>query len=183
MNKTQFNREAARIISDTKSGLNGMDDRQVRIKAIKDLTETYTAANGKRPDNDILERLTDCILHEELTDPDVYKIAHNEYPFMSEHQFDLRRGRELNEGLVENHGTDGKNHAKPTRRKRTKKENLLSDKNARIRNKEIARKYREFTGEQPVVSITTMTTAEIEAYLDVKYTIYQRQFAKGHAKT
>jgi hypothetical protein len=182
MNKTQFNNEAERIINDTRAGTNGMDDRQVRIEAVKKLTETYAAANGKRPDQAIVERLTDVILYEELTDDDRMKVRNNEYPFLSERQFERRRSEEVGLKVAEEIGTDGKTHKAPKRRKRTDRENRLVNLKARSRNREIAKKYREFTETQPVVTKTMMTPEEIEAYLSVKYTEYQRMYAKGHGK-
>jgi hypothetical protein len=190
MNKTQFNIEAERIINETRSGLNGMSDRQVRITAIKNLTEAYTAANGERPASETLERLTDAILHEELTDNNEHKVAHTEYPFLSDTQIARRQeGKhrrktdnpkfEVPLMVAENIGQDGKDYRYPTRKKRGKNDALLRDKNAQIRNKEIALRYREFTGEQEVITKATMSPDEIEAYLGVKYTEYQRKFARG----
>jgi hypothetical protein len=191
MNKAHFNEKANELISAVRGGnqyrsLGGiqldMTDRQIRIAAIKELTEFYTDVNGKRPDQTVLERLTDVILYEELTDPHPDKMAREEYPFMSEHQFEERYSKELPDSSYESHGTDGKSYRQPNRRKRTDKENRLINLKARARNKEIAKRYNEFIGTQPVKHLAKMSREEIDAYLNVKYTEYQRRFAKGHDK-
>ena len=127
-------------------------DRNERIRDIDDLINEYVYAVGSAPDPIQLERLANYILREELTDPNPYKVSHNEYPVMSEWQLEKRKGREYSLKLAEEVGTDGKNYAPPKRRKRTAKENWLIDKRAQSRNKERRRKYREFTKPGEVIT-------------------------------
>jgi hypothetical protein len=125
--------------------------REVRMVKIEELTEKYFAEYGEMPDAIALERLADLCLYEELTDPDIHKVAHNEYPFLSEHQFDRRESRESSVGdAIDNSSADGRNHLKPTKRTRTDYENHFIDRRAKIRNTERKRRYNEFTKVQPV---------------------------------
>lgn len=126
--------------------------REVRLIKIEELTERYYADRGEIPDGLALERLADLCLYEELTDPNIHKVAHNEYPFLSEHQFDRRDNRESVVGeAIDNSAADGRKHTKPTRRTRSEYENKLVDKKAKIRNKERKKQYAEFTKVQPVI--------------------------------
>jgi hypothetical protein len=125
--------------------------RALRIVRIEELTEGYYAKAGEIPDNVALERLSDLILYEELTDPNIHKVAHTEYPFLSEHQFDRRDSRESAVGdAIDNSANDGRRHTKPTRRSRSDYENNFIDKKAKVRNKERRKTYQEFTKVQPV---------------------------------
>jgi hypothetical protein len=126
--------------------------REFRLVKINDLIEAYFAERGEMPDTVALERLSDLVLFEELTDSNVHKVAHNEYPFLSEHQFDRRDNRESSVGdAIDNSASDGRAHNKPTRRTRSDYENRFIDKKAKIRNKERKQKYNEFTKVQPVI--------------------------------
>lgn len=126
--------------------------REVRLVKIEELTERYFAETGGMPDGLALERLADLCLYEELTDPNIHKVAHTEYPFLSEHQFDRRDSRESSVGeAIDNSAADGRKHYPPTRRTRSDYENKLVDKKAKIRNKERKKKYAEFTKVQPVI--------------------------------
>jgi hypothetical protein len=127
--------------------------REVRLVKIEQLTEGYYAKTGEMPDGVALERLADLCLYEELTDPNIHKVAHNEYPFLSEHQFDRRDNRESAVGdALDNSASDGRRHTKPTRRSRSDYENRLVDKKAKIRNKERKKVYNEFTKVHPVIT-------------------------------
>lgn len=126
--------------------------RELRIEKIEQLTEDYYRLAGEMPDVVALERLSDLILHEELTDPSPDKLTNEEYPFMSEHQFDRRDRRESSVGeAIDNSSADGRNHLKPTKRSRTDYENRTVDRKAKIRNKERKKAYNDFTKVQPVV--------------------------------
>jgi len=94
-------------------------ERNKRIASIAVLIECYVSLTGNTPDSSQLNRLSNYILKEELSDPNVYKIAHNEYPFLSEWQMKLRHDRETGLKAVEETGADGLNYRKPTRRRRS----------------------------------------------------------------
>jgi hypothetical protein len=126
--------------------------RELRIVKIEALTEAYFAEHGEMPDGVALERLADLVLYEELTDPNIHKVAHNEYPFLSEYQFDRRDSRESSVGdAIDNTASDGRKHSRPTRRNRSDYENKFVDRKAQIRNKERKAKYEAFTKVQPVI--------------------------------
>lgn len=120
-------------------------DRTERMAAVQELIDAYIDSVGKRPDGAELERLTDYILREELTDPHPDKVTRNEYPFMSDWQLDLRRDREYSLDLAENHGIDGKDYRQPTRRRRTAKEERFIDKVAQLKNKRRNAQYKQDT--------------------------------------
>jgi hypothetical protein len=127
--------------------------REARLLKIEQLTEDYFAKTREMPDAITLERLADLCLYEELTDPNPDKITDEEYPFMSEHQFDRRDKRESSVGdALDNSAADGRKHFKPARRQRTDYENRFVDKKAKIRNKERKKQYNEFTKVQPVLT-------------------------------
>ena len=126
--------------------------REVRLVKIEQLTEDYFANTGEMPDAVTLERLSDLCLYEELTDTDRMKVRNNEYPFLSEHQFEERRSAEVSFKVAEEQGVDGRNYKPPGRRERTKREQKFLDKNARIRNKERKKTYSDFTKVQPVIT-------------------------------
>jgi hypothetical protein len=133
-----------------------------RLKQIELMTEAYFLDTGEMPDSTALQRLSDLCLYEELTDTDEHKIAHNEYPIMSETQIARRQeGKhsrnednpkiEVPLGIAENYGTDGRMHDYPYRRQRSERENKFIDAEARERNKHRNETYKEFTKVQPVV--------------------------------
>lgn len=135
----------------------------MRLKQIELMTEAYFLDTGEMPDGTALQRLADLCLYEELTDPNEHKIAHNEYPIMSETQIARRQeGKhsrnednpkiEVPLGIAENYGTDGRMYDFPTRRQRSERENRFVDEEARRRNKERNQRYVEFTKVQPVIS-------------------------------
>lgn len=133
------------------------------VKAHADVNQAvidaWTAAGAKneRPspislDTALIERLTDAILDEEITDPNPYKVAHEEYPFFSDRQLELRRDRETGLKSAEETGTDGRNYRLPVRRRRSNYENNSVDKNAKIRNAERAASYKREITAGPVVT-------------------------------
>lgn len=127
--------------------------REFRIEKINQLTEDYFRLAGEMPDEVALERLTDLILYEELTDPNIHKVLQTEYPFLSERQFERRDNREIVAGEnIENNATDGRDYTKQVRRKRSGYENRLVDKKARSENMERRLKYNAFiAGKTPGV--------------------------------
>ncbi|MNV56442.1 hypothetical protein D3C71_1487260 [compost metagenome] len=151
--RTHFKAEGAPPIPFTYNGVTyDIRDRETRMLVVAAIQDAYyrehgefnqrildvwyeKGAKGERPspvkaDSALMDRLTDAVLHEEITDPNPHKIAHTEYPFMSERQLDLRRDREASEGAALTHGADGKNHREPSKRKRTGYENYYVEKNA-----------------------------------------------------
>lgn len=163
--KTQFNEEVTSIIAAN------IADRMERMAAVQALIDRYIAAQGITPDAAQLERLTDYILREELTDPDAHKSAHNEYPILSEIQMERRRfgargnedtnmrgevalniGDDIDDSASRHHSgvgsqlaTDGKTHRYPIRRTRSKQEQIFVDENTKIRNKRRAEQYKKDT--------------------------------------
>lgn len=125
--KTAFERAATCLIDGK------IEDRSERISAVEALINEYVDAVGERPDSRVLSLLTDEILREELTDDNPYKVAHNEYPFLSETQYRRRTegkferrtdasgnlrpmNREVPLNLAMNVGADGRDYRVPTRR-------------------------------------------------------------------
>lgn len=127
-------------------------DRNERMKAIEALTEAYVDDVGVRPDTTQLERLTDYILREELTDTHPDKVTNTEYPFMSEWQLDLRRDKETGLKAAEETGTDGQDYRVPKRRRRTGYENWRVDRDARSHNVKRAAQYKHDTAAGALVT-------------------------------
>src|SRR5690606_20937468 len=61
--------------------------RKRRMTEVERLTDEYIASTGRVPDGALLERMANVILHEELTDNDEHKIAHKEYPILSDSMY------------------------------------------------------------------------------------------------
>jgi hypothetical protein len=130
----------------------GVLSRERRFEYIEAITEEYFRLTGEMPDATALERLADLCLYEELTDSDRMKVRNNEYPILSEYQFDRRDNVVSTVGDdIENSPSDGRKHLKPTRRTRSDYENKFVNKKAKIRNKERKQAYTEFTKVQPVI--------------------------------
>jgi hypothetical protein len=147
--KTKLHEAITQLQADTKRG---ELPREVRIVKINTLIEDYFGKTGEMPDAVALERLADLILYEELTDSDRMKVRNNEYPILSEYQFDRRDNVVSTVGDdIENSPSDGRKHLKPTRRTRSDYENKFVNKKAKIRNKERKQAYTEFTKVQPVI--------------------------------
>ncbi|TPG73318.1 hypothetical protein EEL32_10325 [Brevibacillus laterosporus] len=132
-------------------GLTQME-RTERITAIETYIDDVIERTGEHPSPAELDRLADAILHEELTDDDEHKMARDEYPILSATQYARRTqgkhkrrgsgmGGETSLKVVEETGTDGRSHRKPSRRRRSPYEMQFVDANAKIRNKERLRRY------------------------------------------
>lgn len=89
--------------------------REERLKITDDLVETYVSHTGEVPDNQALSSLSDIILRDELSDMDRDKITNNEYPFLSERQYERKVKGESPIEHARNFGTDGKNYSMPIR--------------------------------------------------------------------
>ncbi|WP_434750236.1 hypothetical protein [Paenibacillus amylolyticus] len=122
-----------------------IEDRGERMAAVEALTDSYIDANGERPDVDALERLTNLILREELTDMHPDKMTREEYPIMSLHQEDRRRSNEYEDVLADAYDVAGVNRAKPERRHRTSSDNTFVEKLARKKNRERKAQYKRDT--------------------------------------
>lgn len=79
--------------------------RNSRMTFAEELTNAYINYHGYWPPSSVLDRLATLILQDEITDSDVYKVAHNESPILSYTQIDRREKRERKAGVVE-YGND-----------------------------------------------------------------------------
>lgn len=131
-------------------------DRGERMAAVHALTEAYIDSVGVAPDSAELERLTDYILREELTDKRRNKVQDEEYPFLSESQLGRRRDHEYSLSLAETYDLAGVNRAKPERRHRTAREERFIDRAARRKNRARMAQYRRDTSPGPVVEGASM---------------------------
>jgi len=86
-----------------------------RIERVEVLTESYFDRVGMHADGPVLERLASLILYDEITDPDVHKVSHNEAPILSERQQFRRQRSEVNDAWLEYQGIDGKDYRIKTR--------------------------------------------------------------------
>lgn len=144
--KENFNDAVTELIA------SGIEDRTQRMTAIEKLTSTYYDQTGECPDAYELERLTDYILREELTDMHPDKVTNTEYPFFSASQLALRLERETSEKAAEEYGADRKNYGEPTRRRRSRYEMWHVDHYAKGRNKQRAEQYARDTAPSPIIT-------------------------------
>ncbi len=124
-------------------------DRDYRKQQIDALIEDHFTGTGAMPDDTQIERLTDALLCEELTDSTPYKIANTEYPIMNERMFDERAAKNA-AATAAVHEQERKMTG--SRRQRSPYENALSDRKAKARNKERRKRYNDFiSGKTPGV--------------------------------
>ncbi|GAK03273.1 hypothetical protein JCM19037_1581 [Geomicrobium sp. JCM 19037] len=97
-----------------------------------------------------MDTLNSYILREELRYSHADKMTFLETPFHSESQTLRRAKKELPLEMAKDYATDGRQHRKPVRRKRSYYEEWYVNKHARAENAERQRKYNEFTKIQPV---------------------------------
>jgi hypothetical protein len=69
-----------------------------RFGLLERLTEWYYEKTGEMPDGIALERMSDLCLYEDLNNPSLTKMQDEEYPIMSERQFDRRQSAEIATG-------------------------------------------------------------------------------------
>lgn len=147
--KALFNERINDMYAKTKRG---ELPRELRMREIEVLTDWYVEESGERPECAALDKLADLVLYEDLFNPSLTKMKDEEYPIMSERQYDRRQKGELATGeAMEMNAADGKTHTKPNRRNRSSYENKLIDKKVRSRNRERKRMYAEFVRVQPVI--------------------------------
>jgi hypothetical protein len=150
--KTEFHDAVTELITQD------IVDRAERMAAIHTLTDAYFDSIGSFPDAAEVERLTDHILREELTDRHPDKVTREEYPFFSAWQLELRRDKETSDTAAEFHGQDGRDHRAPTKRKRTAYERWKVDAGAKIRNQARAARYKCDTAPGRVVAYNLRET-------------------------
>lgn len=66
-----------------------------RNKIVEEVCERYVAIYDKKPDMYLLTKLADLILHDDLTNPNVYKVQQEEYSFHSDTQRRRRNRKEF----------------------------------------------------------------------------------------
>lgn len=161
--KNELSRYTDELHSKVKGGKLGIPEA-VRIS--QELTDAYVKQVGEVPDNAALERLSTILLHEELTDPNVYKMTNVEYPILSEQQEARRKERRHSQAgaiggevpltWADEVGSDGIDNRPKTRDNNRRLRDALrlnpSRKYALVRNRERRKAYREFTKQQPVIS-------------------------------
>ncbi|PFE80053.1 hypothetical protein CN333_00220 [Bacillus thuringiensis] len=149
--KTQFETYVNTLITTHReSDSDEISNRDVRAKEIKSLTDAYVGMVGERPESKQLERLADLLLYEDLSNTHPDKMTLAEYPIMSDHQLSRRQSGEVSMKVAEEYGVDRRNYKPPVRRKRTRKETWQIDRDAKSRNEERRKVYREFTRVQAV---------------------------------
>lgn len=94
MTNDKFRLEANKLIR------KGIADRAERMAAVSALIDIYVEKSGDSPDSSITDKLTDYLLHEELTDFDPNKVSRDSYPVFSENQKRLRSQREVSLSYV-----------------------------------------------------------------------------------
>lgn len=135
-----------------------ISDRVARLERITALTDAYMDATGKEPEPIAIERLTDLVLYEELTDTNKNKMK-SEYPIMSERMETTRKNGERSGKLAEEYDQNGRNRAEPKRRSLSTYESIFVDARAKSLNKQRRKRYNDFingrTDGQFTVNIAT----------------------------
>ncbi|MCY7439421.1 hypothetical protein QPL77_14540 [Bacillus pumilus] len=137
MTKEELHEAITALYERTKAGTL---ERKERIVEINDLLESY---DGTPPTN-ALERISDLILYEELSDTRRNKMTAEEYPIMSERMEKTRKTGEASDKMAEEYDITGANYAVPKRRTRSPYDNLFTDRHAKSRNKSARKRYNAF---------------------------------------
>lgn len=147
--------EADYIIEQTKKGELSREDRIDRLTYLcEDLALTAAEYSNKDAIYALIERLSNAVLHEELTDPTPWKSQHSEYPVYSENMLDKKSQKNVPQELSAEYGTDRKNYGRPVRRKRTKSELAFADRVVKSRERARKASYRAFVkGEEVPVRL------------------------------
>jgi hypothetical protein len=159
--KSAFSAAVSELVNGVRAGL--FPDRTERSRAINALIDEYIASTGERPDSAELERLTNAVLHEELTDKSPDKMSREEYPIMSETQLARRvagvhqkkgtvQKGESSINLASDFATDGNEYRVPKRRKRTVDEQIWMNQNVKSRNKARREKYAKWSKPSRTIS-------------------------------
>ncbi|MBQ4817656.1 hypothetical protein IHP72_15485 [Bacillus pumilus] len=142
MTKEELHEAITALYERTKAGA---IEREERIGEIEALLATY---DGTPPAN-ALERLSDLILYEELSDTRRNKMTAEEYPIMSENQENRRKddrhvrkrpegaGREVPLSDASSVDIGGRSYKRPVRK-------IWSNKDVKSRNRKLRRRYNEF---------------------------------------
>lgn len=109
MTNEELNERINELWAQTKAG---KLPRQARFAAIEQLTEEYIAANGRRPDPAMLDRLATLCLYEEVTDHHPDKMTRDEYPIMSDTQEEERHSDEVLTEFTDEDDDTNDNHAR-----------------------------------------------------------------------
>ena len=95
--------EANDIIEQTKKGELDREPRLARLTELcDDLALTAEEYRNKDAIYALIERLTNALLHEELTDPTPWKSQQSEYPVYSENMLDKRSEKKSRKNWLQN---------------------------------------------------------------------------------
>ncbi|WP_113755027.1 hypothetical protein [Bacillus pumilus] len=142
MTKEELHEAITDLYERTKAGAL---EREERIAEIDGLLAAY---DGTPPKN-ALERLSDLILYEELSDARRNKMSAAEYPIMSENQENRRKdgrhvrkrpegsGREVSLREASSVDIGGRNYRRPVRK-------IWSNKDVKSRNRKLRKRYNAF---------------------------------------
>jgi hypothetical protein len=151
------------IIRRTRAGILGRSNRIAEIDA---LASAFYVGTGDRIPEGELARLTDAILDEELRDRRPDKVTLEEYPILSESQFDERRRKEIPLKVAEDVGTDGRNYRVPVKRKRSGYERWKIDEDARVKNRRRNAQYKRDTSLGAISSVLSQEWTESSRILE-----------------
>jgi len=104
-------------------------DKDERIRRVNELIEEYIEKTGEIPRQYQIMRLTNFILKDDLAEKGGgHKVKNNEYPILGKKAIQRRHHLETSLNTYEDViGSDGKSKKPPTRRERTKYENMVVD--------------------------------------------------------
>lgn len=77
-----------------KRAVSGVETREKRFKEIESLIDAYYVENDELPPRYLLEKFSSLCLLEELSNQNSYKMKHENFPILTEHQHMRRMKRE-----------------------------------------------------------------------------------------
>lgn len=149
--------EVAKYKLDFEEFVNGLRtptiaDITQRCVYVDEIITGYLIVTGELPPHKLIERLTNHLLWEDLTDTDPYKASRVDYPFYSERQFERRAKREVSLNVADMYDNDKVMRTDGSRRKRSVRENIFMDVNTKIKNKARKKQYTLDTKASEVIS-------------------------------
>lgn len=142
-----------------------IEDRNERMAAVDELIAAYImrSEDGAWPKGELLEKLTDYILKEEITDRSPDKVTNTEYPFFSEHQLALRDKREKTSDAIKYRDGFGRDRLSGAKIYRSERDIWKIEELILKRNQERRRRYLAFIrGKGPDVLGYTPKTVRIK---------------------
>lgn len=164
--------ETNAIITETKEGKLEFDNRLARLDQLTEMISDLNPETRKTARvQQILERLSNMVLYDDLTDPTPWKSHHSEYPIYSDSMTKRRTSKDSQLLVAEaTYDSFGRFRGKPERRLRTKHEDEVINARTKSENDERQKKYKDFVAGRkkvPMLLRVTINKEDVNAKTDI----------------